>query len=166
MVKKLAFLFIFGVAFGFLEAVVVYYLRQLIGYQAGYSVGQVKVLLNLGVIAFIEPSTSLLKNQTLGAVEGFRELATILMLLSISWVSAEKFRQRLGAFLITFSLWDLFYYLFLHVLTGWPGSFLDIDVFFLIPVPWVGPVITPVIIFIILFSLGVWLFIKPKSTHP
>ena len=48
--------------------------------------------------------------------------------------------------LIAFGVWDIFYYVFLAVIAGWPQSLLDWDVLFLIPLPWWGPVIAPVII--------------------
>ncbi len=42
-------------------------------------------------------------------------------------------------------MWDIFYYIFLKALLGWPASLLTWDILFLIPVVWVGPVIGPVI---------------------
>jgi len=91
-----------------------------------------------------------------------REAATIIMLLTVAYISATNWKQRIGAFLITFAFWDIFYYIFLKYLTGWPKSLFDIDVYFLIPVPWIGPVITPIIIFMILAIIGTKLYLKPK----
>ena len=67
------------------------------------------------------------------------------MLVAIAVVAGETLRRRVAAFFITFAVWDLTYYLFLRVLDGWPTSLLDRDVFFLIPVTWVGPVATAVV---------------------
>lgn len=38
------------------------------------------------------------------------------------------------------------YYLSLRLLTGWPPRLDTVDVYFLIPVPWVGPVWLPLVI--------------------
>ncbi len=54
-----------------------------------------------------------------------------------------------------FATWDLSYYAFLRLISGWPQSLFTRDVFFLIPVPWIGPVITPIVAFAAVFYLGV-----------
>jgi hypothetical protein len=41
-------------------------------------------------------------------------------------------------------LWDIFYYVGLKTLLGWPPSLFTWDVLFLIPVPWSAPVLAPV----------------------
>jgi uncharacterized membrane protein YdcZ (DUF606 family) len=45
-----------------------------------------------------------------------------------------------------FAVWDIFYYVWLKVLLGWPASVLDWDVFFLIPLPWAGPILAPILV--------------------
>ncbi|HUX69094.1 MAG TPA: hypothetical protein VMV41_01135 [Cellulomonadaceae bacterium] len=140
-----AALLAFGTGFGYVEAAVVTYLRRVIGYHAGYHVGAQRVYLDLGVIAFVQPQHSVLVDPVLTQVEVAREAATILMLVAIGVVAAETWGRRLAAFFIAFTVWDLTYYLFLRVIDGWPTSLLDIDVFFLIPVTWVGPVATAVV---------------------
>jgi hypothetical protein len=47
---------------------------------------------------------------------------------------------------MAFGIWDIFYYIFLVPMCGWPRSLLDWDILFLIPLPWWGPVISPVLI--------------------
>ena len=42
--------------------------------------------------------------------------------------------------------------MFLQFLTGWPGSLFAYDVLFLIPVAWIGPVIAPLLVSIVLGS--------------
>lgn len=153
-------LVVFGMAFAFVEAAVVIYLRKLLGYEAGYSQTNYHVFINLGFIAFISPENSLLGGAQLSLVEIIREFATIMMLLAVSALAGKNLKQRVGAFLIAFSIWDVFYYLFLKILVGWPRGLFDQDIFFLIPVPWIGPVITPIAVSILFFVLGCRLFIK------
>jgi len=163
---KLAFLAMFGVGFGFVEAAVVYYLR-LLAVRANVTPVHYKVLLNLGFIAFIRPAHSLLYNNRVTDVELTREVATILMLVSVACLSANRWRGRVGAFLVGFACWDLSYYLFLRVVDHWPASLMTKDVFFLIPVEWIGPVITPVTISTAMLLGGSWLFLDsstPTST--
>jgi len=87
-----------------------------------------------------------------------------MMLLSVGYLSAQNIKQKMGAFLIAFGFWDIFYYVFLNLLIGWPKSLFDIDLFFLIPVPWIGPVITPIVVSILLIIIGVNLFLKKDNS--
>lgn len=160
MKKKFAALVLFGIAFGFVEAAVVSYLRLLLNYNNSYLHNGYTVLLNLGFIAFVNPKSPLLHSLPINSTETVREFATIIMLLSISFLAGKTLKQRIAAFMIAFSTWDIFYYVFLNVITGWPKSLFDIDVYFLIPVTWVGPVITPVIISLLLFITGTILYKK------
>lgn len=160
---KLIALITFGIGFAFVEASVVFYLRQLFHYTDGYLQGSYKVLLNTGIVAFIWPSVPILNNAQITVAEIQREAATIIMLFAISFLSSSGWKQRLGAFLIMFSFWDIFYYVFLKYLTGWPKSFFDIDLYFMIPVPWIGPVITPIIIFTILGVVGIKLYLSKNQ---
>ena len=54
---------------------------------------------------------------------------------------------------IVFGAWDLSFYATLRVLTGWPASLMTWDLLFLIPVPWVGPVLAPSIVSIMTVEL-------------
>jgi hypothetical protein len=157
---NLFFLILFGVAFGFVEAAVVFYLRKLINFHENYSISHYKVLLNLGFITFVSPSHSLLLNHRVSDVEVTRESATIVMLVCLSFLAANSARRRVGAFLVSFACWDLAYYLWLRVIDDWPKSFFTRDVFFLIPVTWIGPVITPIVICIVMLAAGVKLFLS------
>lgn len=136
----------FGVGFGYVEAAVVHYLREILGGQMTTDVEAAETYLNLGFIAFIRPERSALLDPDLTRVETIREAATILMLGAIGWVAAKTWQRKVAAFFIAFTVWDLTYYLFLWVLNGWPTSVMDRDVFFLIPVAWVGPVLTPLVL--------------------
>jgi hypothetical protein len=154
---------LFGVAFGFVEASVVSYLRELLHFNVSYIEGGYKTLLNVGFITFIMPDATILRTAHLTLTETVRELSTIVMLAAISYLSAKKLRQRIGAFMVSFAVWDLFYYVFLKFLTGWPNSLWDIDVYFLIPVPWAGPVLTPIVISLLLLFFGSTLYLKNKE---
>jgi hypothetical protein len=96
-------------------------------------------------------------------VELTREIATIVMLVSVACLSASSWGRRAGAFLVGFACWDLSYYLFLKIVDHWPASLMTRDVFFLIPVAWIGPVITPVIISTVLLLGGSWLFLRSST---
>ncbi len=151
---KLFALVIFGISFGFLEAVVVTYLRKLFGYEAEFKPGEYKTLLNLGAIVFISPANSIIPNSLLVAIERLREVSTIIMLLSVAYIAGHNLKERFGAFLISFALWDIFYYVFLKVLIDWPKTIFDIDIFFLLPYVWAGPVVTAIVSSLILLVIG------------
>jgi hypothetical protein len=157
--RELVFLLLFGAAFGFVEAAVVFYLRNLIHFRQNYSISHYRVFLNLGFITFVSPSHSLLLNHRVSDVEVARETCTIIMLVCVSFLAAKRTRQRVGAFLVGFATWDLTYYLFLRVIDDWPKSLFTRDVFFLIPVTWIGPVITPIIICLVMLAVGIRLFL-------
>jgi hypothetical protein len=142
------------VAFGFVEAAVVYYLRALANFHQNYAFSPYKVYLNLGFITFVSPIHSLIVDHRISVVEVTREGATIVMLASVAYVSAKSWKARAGAFLVTFGCWDLAYYLFLRIEDNWPRSLFTKDVFFLIPVTWIGPVITPIVLSIVILVVG------------
>lgn len=87
-------------------------------------------------------------------IEIGREAATLLMLASVGWVAGWSWRGRLGYFVFAFGLWDIFYYGWLVVLLGWPTSLLDWDLLFLIPLPWWGPVLAPMLIAMLMAIAG------------
>ncbi|HZV35338.1 MAG TPA: hypothetical protein VFB72_12260 [Verrucomicrobiae bacterium] len=82
----------------------------------------------------------------LASVELVREAATLLMLFTVGMLAGKNWRSRWGYAAIAFGVWDIFYYVFLKVITGWPNSLIDWDILFLLPLPWWGPVIAPVLI--------------------
>ncbi len=164
MKRKLLALIVFGIAFGFVEAAVVYYLRTLFGDHSNFNPPtHYRIILNLGLIAFLAPGSLVLPAASITHAESLREIATLVMLASIAYLSAPRWISRLAAFMIAFATWDLFYYVFLHVLTGWPRSLIDIDVFFIVPVPWVGPVLTAVLASLVLLIGGILIY---RRTYP
>lgn len=123
---KFFWLGIFAIAMGALEAIVVVYLRQ-IYYPSGFD--------------FPMP----LLPKAMIATEWFREFTTIVMLAAAGIIAGRSSMRRFAWFLYTFAVWDIFYYVWLKVLLNWPPSLLTWDVLFLIPVPWVSPVLAPLI---------------------
>ena len=163
-VKTFLGIVVFGLAFGFVEAAVVIYLRELIKYNIlVFNITQGEVLLNLRFIAFLSPSQPELQDSKFLAVEMFREFSTLLMLGAVAYLSAEKLIKKMAAFLIVFSVWDLSYYLYLKLVIGWPENWWSPDVFFLLPVPWVGPIITPIVISSLLLAIGSYIFLKKQN---
>lgn len=138
--KKFLLLGIFGTAFGFLEAIVVVYLRQ-IYYPQGF-----------GFPIQILPPRMI-------SIEILREMCTMLMLISISVIAGKNLLQKICFFIFSFGVWDIFYYAGLKLILDWPHSFFEWDVLFLIPVVWIGPVLAPLIISITMILIAL-AFIK------
>ena len=55
---------------------------------------------------------------------------------------------------MAFGAWDIFYYVFLRLMSGWPKTLLDWDILFLLPLPWWGPVLAPVSIALVMILWG------------
>lgn len=90
----------------------------------------------------------------LASVELVREFATLVMLLAVGALAGRTWRTRLGYAAIAFGVWDIFYYVFLKIMCGWPHSLLDWDVLFLLPLPWWGPVLAPGLISLLMVLGG------------
>ena len=90
----------------------------------------------------------------LGPVELIRELATMVMLFTVGCLAGQTRRARIGYMAVAFGVWDIFYYVFLKMMCGWPHSLLDWDILFLLPLPWWGPVLAPALISLLLILWG------------
>jgi len=142
---QLLFSGVFAASFGFVEAIVVVYLRAATGLLPGYQGTLSDVIRRSG--EFYQQSQALTQfPRSLLTLEVFREVATILMLLSVAFLTASKPRSRATIFLWTFAIWDIFYYAALWATVRWPLSLWDADVLFLIPVPWLSPVWFPLLV--------------------
>lgn len=136
---------VFAAAFGFVEAVVVAYLRAATGLLPGYQGTLSDVIRRSG--EFYQQSQAISRfPQSLLTLEVFREAATIIMLGSVALLTAAKLSSRAAAFLWTFAIWDITYYLVLWATVRWPLSLRDADVLFLIPRPWISPVWFPLLV--------------------
>ncbi len=117
----------FAIAMGFLESSVVVYLRGIL-YPDGFAFPLSPVPVNLAM------------------TELFREVATLVMLVTIGMIAARKFSTGFAWFIYSFAIWDIFYYVFLKLILDWPESIMTWDVLFLIPTTWTGPVLSPVLV--------------------
>jgi hypothetical protein len=126
----------FSMAMAALESAVVVYLRALY-YADGFTVAMKMI------------------DQKILLVEIAREAATLLMLLGVGWLAGSNFKDRFAYFLLSFAVWDIFYYVWLKVFIGWPSSMLEWDILFLIPFTWLGPVLAPVICSVTMILLAV-----------
>jgi len=144
-IRALAVAACFGIAFGFVEAAVVVYLRAAVGLLPGCGETLADVA---GLSSDPNLNAQLLRElpESLRAVEMFREVATMIMLLSVALLAADSLRERCAVFLWAFAVWDIFYYAGLWATVRWPPSLLTPDVLFLIPVPWVAPVWFPLLV--------------------
>lgn len=136
---------VFAAAFGFVEAVVVVYLRAATGLLPGYQGTLSEVIRRSG--EFYQQSQAISQfPQSLLTLEVFREAATIVMLGSVALLTAAKLSSRAAVFLWTFAIWDITYYAVLWATVRWPLSLRDPDVLFLIPRPWISPVWYPLLV--------------------
>lgn len=132
MSKRFIVVVIFSIGLAFIEAVIVVYLRAMF-YPQGFVFPLLDFMSNKHLLKFLR-------------IETCREVATLVVLFSSSWLFGKNFRTRLAYFLTIFAIWDIFYYVWLKVLLGWPASIMDWDILFLIPVPWAAPVLAPIIL--------------------
>ncbi|RJQ29875.1 hypothetical protein C4571_00440 [Candidatus Parcubacteria bacterium] len=136
---------LFGIAFGFVEASVVVYLRAAVGLLPGYG-GTLSDVASLSSPLYQQAKVLAELPRSLLAVEFFREIATMIMLVSIALLTATGRREQWAIFLWTFGVWDIFYYVGLWATVRWPSSFTTPDVLFLIPVPWLSQVWFPILV--------------------
>ena len=127
---------VFAVAMAWVEAASVYYLRVMVDRLNPYQANPL-------------PMRGPLKQ-----VELAREAATLVMLFTIGALAGRTSHTRLGYTAIAFGVWDIFYYVFLKIISGWPRSLFDWDVLFLLPLPWWGPVLAPVCIAVLMIVWG------------
>ncbi len=134
---RAAILALFAVAMGHLEAVVVVYIRYALGDLHG---------------------TANVPEEVLRAfpwgIEATREIATLVMLGTLAVLVGSDWWQRAAALLWAFALWDATYYASLKIMTGWPDSLGTSDVYFLLPVPWGGPVWLPLVADAVMIALA------------
>ena len=136
---------IFGIAFGFVEAAVVVYLRAAIGLLPGYG-GTLLDISNLSSAIYQQAQILGELPKSLFLIESFREAFTMVMLICIALLAVKGKREKWAMFIWTFAFWDIFYYFGLWATVGWPSSLLNSDVLFLIPVPWLSQVWFPILV--------------------
>jgi hypothetical protein len=139
VMRKLWWVAACAVAMAYLEAAVVVYLRALLRIDLTH--------VSLGHYFNIEVG---------------REVATIVMLVAVGWVAGRKLQDRLAYGAFAFGLWDIWYYIWLTVLVGWPETLFDWDILFLIPLRWWGPVLSPVLIALLLCIVGIFVIVRTE----
>jgi hypothetical protein len=126
----------FAIAMAWVEAASVFYIRALVGRIEPYQLDPLPI------------------DGALGTVELWREAATLVMLATLGMLAGQTWRRRVGYAALAFGTWDVFYYVFLRQMSGWPRTLLDWDILFLLPLPWWGPVLAPVSIALVMIVWG------------
>jgi hypothetical protein len=132
--RRISLLTLFALAMGLLEAAVVVYLR-LLYYPEGFDFPVVLVPTVVAVVEIV------------------REAATLAMLWAAAMLGGRRGFDRFSVFAYLFGAWDIVYYAALWLFLGWPESLLQWDLLFLIPVPWLAPVLFPILISCCLIAL-------------
>jgi len=153
---------IFGMAFGFVEASVVVYLRAASGLLPGY-MGSLADIVRQAPANYQQLQTLTGVPRSLLTVELIREAATLIMLVTLAALSAAKFKERFAMFLWVFAFWDISYYMGLWSTIRWPGSLMATDVLFLIPVPWISQVWFPCLVSSLTISVVAMITRNPDS---
>jgi len=128
----------YAVAMAFLESAVVVYLQRALGIDP-------RTLFPVQEPALVGD---------LAVIEAGREAATLVMLGAVGWLAGRSGLERLAWAAVAFGTWDILYYAWLWAFIGWPPSLGTWDLLFLIPVPWAGPVWSPVTISLALVGFG------------
>lgn len=144
--RTVLWLFVFSVVMAYFEAAVVVYLR-LLHYPEDVT--------RIFPLRFL-PDPNLV-------IELGREASTIVMILAVAMLVQTSPARRFAVFLFVFGVWDIFYYVWLKVLIGWPVSWLEWDILFLIPLPWLGPWLAPFFIAMLFVLWGGWVLVHDRA---
>ena len=144
--RQLFWLMVWGVAFAYIEASVVVYLRE-IYYPDGFAFPVV------------------IAETHMALTEVVRELATLLIMWATVNLTYQMLQSKMAAFMVIFGVWDIFYYIFLKIILNWPEALTSWDILFLIPIPWVGPIWAPIVVSIGLIYAGSTILIQNEEGH-
>lgn len=122
--QRLLWVMVFAVSMGYFESAIVIYLREIV-YPNGFAFP-------------LQPISS-----NLATTEIYREAFSLLMLLAAGVLAGRTKITRFAYFMFAFAVWDIFYYIFLKLLINWPDSLMTMDILFLLPITWIGPVLAP-----------------------
>ena len=134
--RRWAVVVVFAMAMAWVESAVVFYLRTMM--TASIPINRIRCRLS----AIWCPA------------ELVREAATLVMLLMVGPAGWPELAKPAGLRGGRLWVWDICYYVFLKVICGWPHSLLDWDILFLLPLPWWGPVLAPVLIALLMIVWG------------
>ena len=126
----------FAIAMAWVEAASVFYIRALVDRIEPYQTNPLPI------------------QGALGNVELWREAATLVMIAALGILAGRTWLRRAGYAALACGAWDIFYYVFLHLISDWPRTLLDWDILFLLPLPWWGPVLAPVSIALLMMAWG------------
>ncbi len=140
----------YAIAMAYVEAAVVVYLQGALGAQ-------------VGAIFPLRPAS---EAGNLVAIEAGREAATLVMLAAIGLLAGGSRIERLAWSAVAFGAWDVGYYAWLWVFSGWPPGPGTTDLLFLLPVPWVGPVWSPVAVSVALVGVGLTAAWRQRTGPP
>jgi hypothetical protein len=143
---------IFSIAFGYIEAAVVVYLRRIF-HPEGFTFPL--------TLFMVDPVS-----QKLLLTEVGREASTLVIILTSAWLFGRNLQQRVAYSLTIFAVWDIFYYVWLKVLLNWPVSLMDWDILFLIPRPWAGPVLAPVLVSVVMLCFAAIILYRDSLARP
>ena len=129
---------LYALAMAYLEAAVVVYLRAALGVPTG-------------TVFPIDLSPAAMPY---GWIEVGREAATLVMIGAVAWIVGRSPLERLAWAGVLFGIWDIGYYAWLWVFSGWPPSVTTWDLLFLLPAPWAGPVWAPIAVSAALIGFG------------
>ncbi len=149
ILRRFGIVILFAIGFAYVEAAVVVYLREIF-YPGGFC---------FPLIPFDEMAGA----GKLLLTEIGREAATLLIILTGSRLMGRNRSERWAAFLTIFAAWDIFYYVWLKVIIDWPGSVMDWDVLFLIPVTWASPVAAPVLVSLTMLTFAGMILYRTSS---
>jgi hypothetical protein len=134
---------VFATAFAFVEAAIAISLKQL-HYPGGW-----------------KPPFHALPGFA-NVLEQAREVMTLVMIASVAAFGRPTWREGIARGLWIFGIWDLGYYAFLRWLTGFPSSFMDLDLVYLVPIVWVFPVWVPVLVSTVAILVALRLHATPR----
>jgi hypothetical protein len=157
---------IFGLAFGYVEAAVVAYLRAMYAPLRAHFYptalpSELFPLLTVDQLNAIGPEHAARLKTELG-----REFATLAMLASVALIAARRPREWIAAFVVCFGVWDIAFYVALKLLLNWPASLFTWDILFLLPVPWVGPVVAPILVSVSMIGAGLVVLWREYNNKP
>lgn len=143
--RRVIWLTLFAIAMAHVEAALVVHLRTLYYPENPLNLFPLEIL----------------TGRDLG-IELARETATIVMIISVAALATRGLARGFAAFIFVFGVWDIFYYAWLKFMIGWPVNWLEWDVLFLIPWPWLGPWIAPAAIALLFTAAGARFLTTPE----
>jgi hypothetical protein len=150
--KRFCIVVLFSIAFGYIEAAIVVYLREIF-HPDGFTFPM-----------RVFGAGPLWKRFLLTEIG--REAATIVLIFTSAWLFGRNRQQRFAYSLTIFAVWDIFYYVWLKVLLNWPASIMDWDILFLIPVTWASPVLYPVLISMTMLAFAAIILLYSSRDRP